>query len=302
MSDLAADEKALPPAIAMAEINAATDFRVMAPTAALWFESGNRRLIVTLDNLATLDEPYPRKPWLSARLAELGYSVLGVQSFAKDWYRNPDAPRLMRELAATGFFQQFEAVVFTGASMGGFGAINLATLVPGARVIAFSPQSTMSPQIAPFEGRFPWAVRNSDWTTPEFLDAALSAPQLERLVILYDGRSTEDRMHAMRLSGPNVQFLRVDHTTHEAVRVVMKCGALAPLFQEVIEDARAGTGFWSAMRGRRTVRKWARGFMDQVSATGRPARIEAVANTLLKQDNYLFAHKALAAVAAKKDQ
>ena len=300
MSDLTADGKALPPEIGMSEVAASADFRVMAPAAALWFERGNGRLIVSFDNLATLDEPYPRKPWLNARLAELGYSVLGVQSFAKDWYRNADAPQLVRDLAATGFFRQFEHVVFTGASMGGFGAINLATFVPGARVIAFSPQSTMSTEITPFERRFPWAVRNSDWTSPEFLDAAQSAHQLERLVILYDGRSIEDRLHAMRLNGPNVQLLRLDHTTHEAVRVVMKCGALAPLFEEVIETDSAGPGFWSAMRRRRTVRKWARSFMDQVSASGRPARIEAVGNTLIKQENYLFARRALAAI-CKKD-
>ncbi|WP_136645686.1 S9 family peptidase [Tabrizicola sp. YIM 78059] len=284
----------LPPLLAPdAAADASHRFRVLRDRAALWFEPGDRALIVTFDNLATIDHPYPRSPWLKNLVQDLGFALLGVQSFAKDWYRNPDAVPLVRQLEADGFFARFDRVVFIGASMGAFAAINMATLVPGVSVIALSPQSTMSRKIAPFEGRFGWAVKRSDWTTPHFLDAAETVRRLDRVVVLFDGRVNEDRLHAARLAGPNVQMLRIDHTTHEAVRVVLKCGALGHLIAGVAERGQPGPEFWQAMRNRRTVRKWARAFFEQVTAEGHPARIRAAGAALLRQDDYLFVHRGL---------
>lgn len=294
MSTVSDDPVALPPLLEPgATFDPARAFRVVRDRSALWFEPGGSTLVVTFDNLATLDHPYPRYPWLRTLVQDMGFALLGTQSFAKDWYRNPDAAPLIRWLEAEGFFARFDRVVFIGASMGAFAALNMATLVPGAVVIALSPQSTMSRKIAPFEGRFGWAVKRSDWTTPDFLDAAESARRLERVVLLFDGRVTEDRLHASRLAGPNVQMLRIDHATHEAVRVVLKCGALGPLIGGVATSGSAGTEFWRAMRNRRTVRKWARAFFEQVAAEGRPARIRAAGAALLKQDDYLFVHRGL---------
>jgi hypothetical protein len=289
-----ADTPPLPPILPDASsAGPAAAFRIVAPKAALWFQPGSRQLVVSFDNLATVDDPYPRPPWLLARLQAEGYAVLGVQTYAKDWYRNPDAAPMVQSLAASGFFRNFDRVVFIGASMGAFAAINLATLVPGAAVIAFSPQSTMSSTIAPFERRFGWAVRKSDWTTPAFLDARDALPQVAQIVLLYDGRVPEDLAHARRLTAPNVQLVRIDHSTHEAIRVVLKCGALPPLLAEVMQTGKAGPAFWQAMRARRTVRKWARALMESVVADGHPARIRATATALLRQEDYLFAQTAL---------
>lgn len=283
----------LPPEIDLADARHGGAFRVVAAHAALWFEPGDDILIVTLDNLATIDTPYPRPAWLRDRVLAMGHAVLGVQSFAKDWHRNGDSATLLRGLVAAGFFADYRQVLFIGASMGGMGAINLATLVPGAVVIALSAQSTMHADIAPFESRFRWAVRNSDWSTPEFLDAAKAIPALTRVVLVYDGRVPEDRLHALRMAGPNVVTARVDYTTHEAIRVLVKCDALRPLISDVLALGRPGPAFWQAMRGRRVVRKWARAFMEEVVHEGHPARIRAVAQVLQQQGDYLFARQAL---------
>lgn len=290
---------ALPPLVTLAEARPDRAFRVAALRAALWYQPGGEVLIVSLDNLATVEEPLPRPAWLAHRLLPLGYSVLGVQSMAKDWFRNPDAAPLIEGLAAQGFFAGFERVIFLGASMGGFGAINLASLVPGAAVIALSPQSTMNRAIVPFEARFGWAVKNSDWTTPRFLDAAEAAPGLARLVLLYDPRVPEDRLHADRLAGPVTERLRVAHATHEAVRVLLKCGALPPLLADVAAGRPVGTGFWQAMRARRTVRKWSRQFMSEVARRRTPREVIAVADRLLEIDRYRFATEAKAVALAK---
>jgi esterase/lipase len=120
------------------------------------------------------------------RLAKLGYSVLGVQSFNKDWFRLGEAPKLLANLVSEGFFDRFDKVLFVGASMGGFGALNYASVVSGATVLAFSPQTTMNREIAPFETRFKYRVNRTDWVAPEHLDAAKAVPDLGPVFLVYD--------------------------------------------------------------------------------------------------------------------
>jgi len=138
----------LPAEMTAVEAAKADRFRITAERNALWFEKhagpkGNF-LVVSFDNLATMNEGWPRQPWMYWRLEKLGYSVLGVQSFNKDWFRLGEAPELLANLVSEGFFDRFEKVLFLGASMGGFGALNYASVVPGATVLAFSPQTTMN--------------------------------------------------------------------------------------------------------------------------------------------------------------
>ena len=282
----------LPPEVAAADADPNAAFRILGQSAYLWFEPRGHVLIVSFDNLATLDRPYPRQPWIAKRIADLGYSLLGVQSTRKDWFRMTDTPKLLKQLVAKGFFEGFESIVFIGASMGGFAAINFAPLVPNAKVLVLSTQSTMNKTIAPFEHRFPWAVRNSNWEDPAFLDAADAIPDIPRTTIVYDPFVPEDKAHALRLVGPNTQLAAIPNATHEAVRTVMKAGAFNVMLQEFVETGSLGIGFWSAMRGRRSVRKWARAFSDNIAASHHRSLALVAYDHLLARDDYLFAHKA----------
>ncbi len=258
----------------------------------LFYIPGNDRLIVSFDNLASIDEPYPRLPWLVRHVAETGYSLLGVQSHAKDWFRQNDAPHMISKLQDQGFFLDFEKIVFTGASMGGFGALNFAPLVPRARVLAFSPQSSMNKTVAPFEARFPWAVRNSNWEGMPFLDAAAAIPYLPSATIVYDPFVPEDRMHAQRLSGPNVELCKLGHASHEAVRLVIKAGAMADVLRQFTENGYVGNqAFWRQMRNRREQRKWCRALIS-ASRNSHPRLTLDAAEGLFQKQNYLFAKHA----------
>jgi len=228
----------------------------------LWFEPSlgasphARDLVISFDNLATIDEGWPRVPWAARRLAPIGAAILGVQSHSKNWFRSPAAPDLLREFVKVGFFNHFDAIVLIGASMGGFAALNFAPLIPRARVIALSAQSTMNKDIAPFEARFPFAVRKSNWQEPAFLDAAHATPHIPAAALLYDPRTPEDAQHAARLHAPHIQTLRLPHATHEAVRVVMKSGAFAVLVQDMLVHGHVTPAFWAAYRARKSVPKW----------------------------------------------
>jgi hypothetical protein len=271
----------LPPILSVEDAARADHFLIMGDHANLWFEGGSDVLIITFDNLATIDEGWPRGPWLRRRLLPTGYSVLGVQSLAKNWFRQPTAPELLRGLEKLGFFRRFRRIVMVGASMGGFAAINFAPLIPEARVLAFSAQSTMNKVIAPFEQRFPFAVRKSNWEGMPFLDAAAAVPYIRKLVLIYDPFVPEDRAHAMRMAGPNVQLLRAPHCTHEAIRVVMKSGALPGLIEEFVVGDTISAQYWQTFRGRKTVSKWQRALLAEAQARKHPRLVVRAATAML---------------------
>ena len=273
----------VPPEMGLDDGAGARRFLIRGEHANLRFEGGRGdALVVSFDNLATIDEGWPRGPWAWKRLQPLGHSVLGVQSHAKDWFRQPTAPALLRGLEERGFFRRFRRVVLTGASMGGFAALNFAPLIPEARVLAFSPQSTMNKVIAPFEQRFPFAVRKSNWEGMPFLDAAAAVPYVRRAVVVYDPFVPEDRAHALRLAGPNVQLLRVPFTTHEAIRVILKSGTFPVLINRMVEADEIGTEFWSAYRARRHVTKWQRAVLAAAANRGRHALVMLAAEGMLE--------------------
>jgi hypothetical protein len=116
----------------------------------------------------------------------------------------------------------------------------------------------MNKVIAPFERRFPFAVRKSNWEGMPFLDAAAAVPYIRRAVVAYDPFVPEDRAHAARLAGPNVQLLRLPFCTHEAIRVVLKTVTFPLLVNALVAGEGVGPEFWRAFRARREVTKWQR--------------------------------------------
>ena len=272
----------IPPEIGLDRAATAERFLIRGEHANLWFEGQGDALVVSFDNLATIDEGWPRGPWAWKRLEPLGHAVLGVQSHAKDWFRQPTAPALLRSLEERGFFRRFRRVVLTGASMGGFAALNFAPLIPEARVLAFSPQTTMNKVIAPYEARFPFAVKRSNWEGMPFLDAAAAVPYIRRAVVVYDPMVPEDRAHAARLAGANVQLLPVPFATHEAIRVVLKTGSFPLLIDALVQGDGAGPEFWRAYRARRLVTKWQRALLAAAANRGRHGLVIRAADAMLR--------------------
>lgn len=272
----------------------------------LWYEPSagisphGRDLIISFDNLATVDEGWPRGPWAYRRLAPIGAAVLGVQSHAKDWFRCTSAPDMLRALAAQHFFDGFANIVMIGASMGGFAALNFAPLVPRARVIALSAQTSMSKHIAPFEARFPFAVRKSNWEAQPFLDAAAAIPYIPSVALLFDPFTPEDRAHAARMRAPHVQAIRLNHATHEAIRVVMKAGAFQGLVQDMLAHGHVTSTFWAQYRSRKSVPKWQKSILFAALEKGHFRGALRAANQVLamgaaaglSEDELVFARRA----------
>lgn len=259
-----------------------------------WFIRRSDVLLVTFDNLSSIGEYTPPQPWLQARAAKAGVSILGLLASRKDWYRNPDTPRLIAALRDAGFFAQFRRVVFVGASMGGYAALTYARLVPGAVVLAFSPQTTLARRIVPFERRYRYAQRKWDWESPEFLDAAGALASVQAAVIVHDPFVAEDRAHARRLAAPHATHLRLGHLGHKAIRQVKALGLLQDLIEDVAQGRFDSALFARRFRARRGLPAWQRALLEAGEARGHRRLTQAAARRMLAADPDLrFARRTL---------
>jgi hypothetical protein len=125
-------------------------------------------------------------------------------------------------------------------------------------------------------------VRKSNWEGMPFLDAAAAVPYIRRAVVAYDPFVPEDRAHAARLAGPNVQLLRLPFCTHEAIRVVLKTVTFPLLVNALVAGEGAGPEFWRAFRTRREVTKWQRALLAAAAARDRQALVIRAAEAMLR--------------------
>lgn len=210
------------------------------------------RLIVTFDNMKSRDTPGPAYPWGYDLIAREGWSHLGLcMSRRNDWFRHPDVGVFFDELAQGRFFTQFSTVVFYGASMGGYGALTYSGAAPGARVVAFAPQTTLDPNVAAFETRFRSGFVRGDWSDPAS-DGALAAAQAAQVVVLADPFEAADAAHVARLPQHNLTWLKCPNMGHNPARVLLHMGLLPDVVRNAWDGALTASDFAQTIRPRRS--------------------------------------------------
>lgn len=215
------------------------------------------RLLVTFDNLSNVgDTARDREPWAFKFAQDNGLCHLGIMAHVSDWYRDADLIRRFQTLVSEGFFEDYDRVIFAGVSMGGFAAIAFGSLVPDAHVVAINPQSTLDPELVPWETRFETG-RRQDWTLP-LSDAAALTSELGQVSIFYDPRHDLDRAHVERFSGDNVRVFNCRYSVHKSAVFLRKIGALKPVMEHCIFDELTEAEFYRLYRARREL-PWFRG-------------------------------------------
>lgn len=150
------------------------------------------------------------------------------------WYNGIDAAiiaALNAEISSRGITQ----VSGLGNSMGGFAGLAMAGRITNCdRVLAFSPQTAMRPDLVPFERR--WASMRANithWTLPDCVP--LLRPGIA-YVVLVGGRGTADIAHIDRLtkSHASVDIRVIPDVEHNVAKTLRPGGGLRRLINAVI--------------------------------------------------------------------
>jgi len=242
----------------------------MTRHAAMYYPRGDT-LIVTFDNMKSRDQTPPCYPWGHAFVEALKCSHLGIAMCRRnDWFRHRDLTAFFDDLAAQGFFNQFRDVVFYGSSMGGFGALTYCAYAPGARVVAFAPQSSLDPKLVPWETRFLNGRERGNWRLPNS-DAAQAAITAREVRVFADPYDPLDRSHIQRLYPGNLTWYKCPSLGHAPAQMLKHAGLTAQALVPALVGDLSATRFHQIQRqARLTTPGIARLVMTRALERGHP--------------------------------
>lgn len=236
-------------------------------------------LILSFDSSAEVkDRTLSRSPWGYGLCKGEGWSHMGVMAFNANWYRDA---RLMNFLAGQvkgGVFAKFDTVILTGAEMGGYGACAFASLIPDCTVVAFAPQSSLAPDLVPWEHRFA-SGRAADWTG-QHRDAAADSQAAKQVYLIYDPYQADDRSHATRFRGENVTHLHSWYAPPLIAGRLHKTAFVGQTLRAAVAGTLAPQTFYPLYRSRRDQPWYASGMADHVIAKGGGRRATQLADIL----------------------
>lgn len=214
-----------------------------------YVERNKTQLVITFDNLAEAGHPgYDREAWASGFCNYNNWSHMGIFAQGPTWFRDARLIARLEKLRDDGFFAQFDHVALSGASMGGFAAMAFSALIPGATVIAFSPQTTLNRDIVPWETRF--RKGNAyDWDLP-YSDVIPCIETASKVYVVYDQFEKLDNEHAKRLSAENVIHLRGPAFGHRTALFLRRMDVLKPVIGEAIIGTMSAERFSEMIRDR----------------------------------------------------
>ncbi|MEP2640031.1 glycosyltransferase family 2 protein [Roseobacter sp.] len=228
---------------------------------ALYFEPGGKKLVVAFDNVHTARLEEQRWPWGHAMITQqLGCAVLGVLSKDRGWFRHDFVHDSFDRLQESGWFKQFDEVLFYGASMGGFGALTYARSCPGAHVLALEPQTTLDRDILPNDNRWPW-TKKLNWKN-RYGDASDGTAACNTVVVVSDPYFDMDRAHVKRLSGDNITHLRIPFFGHKVAHPLTIMGNLKPLLADMTRGTFDATQYYRLLRNRHYLPRFQHGIIQ----------------------------------------
>lgn len=264
------------------------------------FLQGGDTLIVTFENLDHVFENDAEKmPWGYGFVTKRGWSLLGMMAHDWTWYRDDAVYDFFDRLKDDGFFDQFERVVFYGASMGGYAAAAFSAACPGSTVVVISPQATLSRADASWETRYRKAWKkdfsNRYGYAPEMVETA------EKVCLFFDPTSTLDAMHAALFRGENVVKFRCRYFGHRIASMWTRLGVLKPIVEGAIAGSLTEASFYGLLRSRRDNPRYQREMLERLEKKGRPWMVIQYCEAILARRRGPKFRKALANAQKKRD-
>lgn len=227
------------------------------------FVRRGKTLVVTFDNLDHVYERgEDRMPWGFSYTQSRNWSVLGLMAHDWTWYRDEAVFDFFDRLRDSGFFQEFDKVVFYGASMGAYAASVFSSAAPGATVICISPQATLDRDLTSWETRYKKVWRRN------FEDRYGYGPELiasaDKAFIFFDPLAPLDAMHAALYQSPNVTKFKCRFMGHRIASLWMAMGVLKPVVEGCVDGTLNTTEFYRLMRRRHDTSRFQREMLDRL--------------------------------------
>ena len=261
---------------------------------AIYVEAG-KTLIVTFENLDhVMERNEDRRPWGFDFINSQGWSILGMMAHGWTWYRDADVIAFFDELARDRFFEQFDQVVFYGASMGAYAAAAFSAACPGATVIAISPQATLERDIASWETRYHKAwIRDF---SGHYGYAPASVTKARKMYLMFDPREPLDAMHAALFQGDNITKLKCRFQGHRIASGLIQMKLLKPIITSCVDGTLTPTEFYRMIRARHELRRYQRDLLSKIDEKRHPGLVVILAEYVLARGNGpMFRRKMMAA-------
>lgn len=202
------------------------------------------RAIATFDHRSPGKSAFgPERP--VQRYLDQGWAVIRIMTCANDWFINTETLAMEAALAASaGRFSEARAI---GFSMGGYGAFRFAAALNVSRVIAISPQVSISPDRVPWDRRFHAEANGFD---PGLGDLAARPVAGLNGMILTDPFHRHDLRNALEIAAlyPGVRIARLGLAGHPAARPFMKTGRGRVVHDQVLGDCSEPAALREAFR------------------------------------------------------
>lgn len=261
----------------------------------LYIPRSKGTLVVTFDNLdIAMNKRDDRRPWGYSLIESQDWSMLGVLAGGWTWYREPWVAAQFDDLRDSGFFDQFDHVVFYGASMGGYAACAFSPAAPGCDVVAISPQSTVDKSVVPWETRYK-VVWDRDFTGP-YGDASEVSQAAGRVYILYDPYEPLDAAHAGRFTHENVHHLRAPLLGHRLGSSLQQMGVLSSIILGALSGTLTKLEFYRALRARKDFPRYQRELFNRAVASGHTELARRLGNHILSRGDNPSLRRSLTAL------
>ncbi|WP_157958270.1 hypothetical protein [Salinicola sp. CR57] len=211
-------------------------------------------LVVTFENANNPHKPRlnkEREAWGAKYLNNKGYAVLAIKPKKVDWYRGASLHAFFRSYSLKSFLSNFHKVFFYGSSMGGYAALAFSRVCPESTVIAFNPQSTLHPELVPWETRYEEG-RAQDWGG-DFYDAKEGLVLAKKVYVVYDPFFELDRKHVERLDGQNVIRFQMPFVGHVVSQWMRDAGILDEFVTSCLSNDLTATDIYALSKYRRTL-------------------------------------------------
>lgn len=247
---------------------------------ALYVKSG-KTLIITFENLDHVFELGNRLPWGFEFVQKQGWSILGMMAHGWTWYRDEDVFAFFNRLRDEKFFDQFDRVVFYGASMGGYAACAFSAACPGATVVTISPQATLDRDLCSWEKRY-HKVWSRDFTS-QYGYAPEMSSTAQNVFLFYDPLEPPDAMHAALFQNPNVTKFKCRFQGHRIASGLQQMGILKQIVSACVDGTLTRDMFYKLIRARRDFKRYLRELILRIDEKKHPLLISLVANRVLSQ-------------------